>query len=208
MNCVSYNMLWDWPIKRSSHISVVVFLPQPLYLPPPPPPHPFPPPPVKAIFIQFKCKRVTWLLLPAPMHWTKNVKLGQNTHRITNESLTYFFSSFLQILDKYQLSVYLTDICWGFEEKKKSCTTHKGRNRWSSEIQGTALGKSLRAWPCIYRSMPAGVAQSSHAFVGGTVSTWGRWRIPINKRHQKCRSNTHCSGGTCRSDSRFPQLVV
>ena len=26
----------------------------------------------------------------------------------------------------------------------------------------------------IYRSMPAGVAQSSHAFVGGTVSTWAR----------------------------------
>ena len=24
------------------------------------------------------------------------------------------------------------------------------------------------------RSMPAGVAQSRHAFVGGTVSTWGR----------------------------------
>ena len=28
------------------------------------------------------------------------------------------------------------------------------------------------------------------------------------KRHQKCRSSTHCSWGTCRSDSRFPQLVV
>ena len=27
---------------------------------------------------------------------------------------------------------------------------------------------------CIYRFMPAGVAQSSHAFVGGTVSTWAR----------------------------------
>ena len=40
-------------------------------------------------------------------------------------------------------------------------------NRRSSEIQGTALGKSLRAWTCIYRSMPAGVAQSRHAFVGG-----------------------------------------
>ena len=26
----------------------------------------------------------------------------------------------------------------------------------------------------IYRSRPAGVAQSSHAFVGGTLSTWGR----------------------------------
>ena len=63
----------------------------------------------------------------------------------------------------------------------------------------------------IYRSMPVGVAQSRHTFVGGTVSTWGRWRIPVNKRqkrHQKCWSNIHCSGGMCRSDSRFPQLVV
>ena len=47
-------------------------------------------------------------------------------------------------------------------------------NRRSSEIQGTALSKSLRAWTCIYRSMPVGVAQSTHAFVVGTVSTWGR----------------------------------
>ena len=39
-------------------------------------------------------------------------------------------------------------------------------NRRSSEIQGTALGKRLRAWTCIYRSTPAGVAQSRHAFVG------------------------------------------
>ena len=45
-------------------------------------------------------------------------------------------------------------------------------NRRSSEIQGTALGKCLQAWPVyIYRSRPAGVAQSRHAFVGGTVST-------------------------------------
>ena len=84
-------------------------------------------------------------------------------------------------------------------------------NRPSSEIQGIVPGKCLRAWTCIYRSMPAGVAQSRHAFVGGTVSTWGRWQIPINKRqkrHQKCRSSSHCSWGACRSDSRFPQLVV
>ena len=47
-------------------------------------------------------------------------------------------------------------------------------NRRSLEIKGTALGKSLRAWTCITRPMPAGVAQSRHAFVGGTVSTWGR----------------------------------
>ena len=60
----------------------------------------------------------------------------------------------------------------------------------------------------VYLGPCLGVAQSRHAFVGGTVSTWGRWRIPVNKRHQKCRSNTHCSRGTCRSDSKFPQLVV
>ena len=50
-------------------------------------------------------------------------------------------------------------------------------NRRSSEIHGTALGKCLQARPAyiyIYRSRPAGVVQSSHAFVGGTVSTWAR----------------------------------
>ena len=51
--------------------------------------------------------------------------------------------------------------------KEETVTTEN--NRQSSEIQGTALGKSLRAWSCIYRSMPAGVAQSRHAFAGGTV---------------------------------------
>ena len=84
-------------------------------------------------------------------------------------------------------------------------------NRRSSEIQGTALGKSLQAWTCIYRSMPAGVAQSRHAFVGGYSEHVGKvtdTRKQRQKRHQKCRSNTHCSLGTCRSDSRFPQLVV
>ena len=61
-------------------------------------------------------------------------------------------------------------------------------NRRSSEIQGTALGKCLRAWTCIYRSVPAGVAQSRHAFVGGTVSTWARWRIPVNKGRRGIRN--------------------
>ena len=42
-------------------------------------------------------------------------------------------------------------------------------NRRSSEIQGIALGKSLRAWTC-----GCHLAHSRHAFVGGTVSTWGR----------------------------------
>ena len=40
----------------------------------------------------------------------------------------------------------------------------------------------------IYRSMPAGVAQSSHAFVGGTLSTWARWRIPVNKSRKGIRN--------------------
>ena len=43
----------------------------------------------------------------------------------------------------------------------------------SLEMQGMALGKCLQAWTFIYRSMRAGVAQSRHAFVGGTVM-WGR----------------------------------
>ena len=47
------------------------------------------------------------------------------------------------------------------------CTPCVQGNRRSSEIQGTALGKCLQAWPVynIYRSRPAGVAQSRRAFV-------------------------------------------
>ena len=60
------------------------------------------------------------------------------------------------------------------EVRLRRAPFHDLINRRSSEIQGTALGKCLRAWSCIYRSMPAGVAQSRHAFVGGTVSTWAR----------------------------------
>ena len=41
----------------------------------------------------------------------------------------------------------------------------------------------------IYRSMLAGVAQSRHAFVGGTASTWAwRWRIPVNKGREGIRN--------------------
>ena len=63
-----------------------------------------------------------------------------------------------------------------YNEAQSTCaeSTNRGVNRQSSEIQGTALGKSLQAWTSIYRSMPAGVAQSRHAFVGSTVSTWAR----------------------------------
>ena len=61
-------------------------------------------------------------------------------------------------------------------------------NRRPAEIQRTALGKCLQARPVLYRSRPAGVAQSSHAFVGGTVSTWARWRIPVNKGRKGIRN--------------------
>ena len=47
-------------------------------------------------------------------------------------------------------------------------------NRRSSEIQGTALGKCLQAWPVYTGPCLRCVAQSSHAFVRGTVSTWAR----------------------------------
>ena len=56
-------------------------------------------------------------------------------------------------------------------------------NRRSSEIQGTALGKCLRAWP-----RPAGIATLRHAFVGDTVSTWARWRKPVNKSRKGIRN--------------------
>ena len=55
-------------------------------------------------------------------------------------------------------------------------------NRRSSEIQGTALGKSLQAWICIYRSMPAGVAQSRHAFCWGYSEHVGKM---MDNRKQK-----------------------
>ena len=63
-----------------------------------------------------------------------------------------------------------------YNEAQSTCaeSTNTGVNRQSLEIQGTALGKSLQAWTSIYRSMPAGVAQSRHAFVRSTVSMWGR----------------------------------
>ena len=63
-----------------------------------------------------------------------------------------------------------------------------GFNTRSSEIQGTELGKVPTGMACIDRSMPAGVAQSSHVFVGGTVSTWARLRIPVNKGRKGIRN--------------------
>ena len=41
-------------------------------------------------------------------------------------------------------------------------------------IDDLRKSKGLYSISCIYRSMPVGVVQSRHAFVGGTVSTWGR----------------------------------
>ena len=58
-------------------------------------------------------------------------------------------------------------------------------NRRSSEIQGTALGKSLRAWTCIYGCMPAGVAQSRHAFVGGYSERVGKMTDTRKQKAEK-----------------------
>ena len=69
----------------------------------------------------------------------------------------------------------LTISCTADEYNYQDFDKYEGiDNRRSSEIHGTALGKCLRAWSCMSRSMPAGVAQSRHAFVGGTVNTWAR----------------------------------
>ena len=84
-------------------------------------------------------------------------------------------------------------------------------NKRSSEIQGTALGKCLRAWTCTHRSMPAGLVQSRHAFVGGYSKHLGKM---TDTRKQKAEMASEMPikhslfVGTCRSDSSFPQLVV
>ena len=81
-------------------------------------------------------------------------------------------------------------------------------NRRSSEIQETALGKCLQAWSCIYRSMPAGVAQSRHAFVGGSVSTWARWQIPVNKRQTNQKSIRNADQAlTVRGEQHADRIV-
>ena len=59
-------------------------------------------------------------------------------------------------------------------------STQKGVNRRASEIQGTVLGKCLRAWTC----MPASVAQSRHAFVGGYSEHVGKM---TDTRKQKAK---------------------
>ena len=61
-------------------------------------------------------------------------------------------------------------------------------SRQSSEIQGLHSVSAYRHGLYIYRSMPAGIAQSSYAFVGGTLSTWARWRIPVNKGRKAIRN--------------------
>ena len=47
-------------------------------------------------------------------------------------------------------------------------------NRLLQKSRGLHSVSACRHDLSIYRSMPAGVAQSSHAFVGGTLSTWAR----------------------------------
>ena len=61
----------------------------------------------------------------------------------------------------------------------------RANNIRSSEIQGTALGKSLRAWTCIYRSMPASVAQSRRAFVGGYSEHVGKMTDTRKQKAEK-----------------------
>ena len=38
---------------------------------------------------------------------------------------------------------------------------------------------------------PVGVVQSRRTFVGGTVSMWARWRIPVNKGRKGIRNADH-----------------
>ena len=59
----------------------------------------------------------------------------------------------------------------------------------------------------IYRSRPAGEAQSRHAFVGGTWASEhvGKMTDTRKQKEKKKKKKPH---QTCRSDSRFPQLVV
>ena len=93
--------------------------------------------------------------------------------------------------------------CWYRRRRWRS-----GREDWATDD----LRKSRRLHSVsACRFMPAGVAQSSHAFVGDTVSTWARWRIPVNKGRKGIRNADQAltvHGGTCGSDSKFPQLVV
>ena len=58
-------------------------------------------------------------------------------------------------------------------------------NRRSSEIQGTALGKSLRAWTCIYRSRPAGVVHRRHAFCWGYSEHVGKMTDTRKQKAEK-----------------------
>ena len=58
-------------------------------------------------------------------------------------------------------------------------------NRRSSEIQGTALSKCLQARTCIYRSRPAGVAQSRHAFTGGYSEHVGKMTDTRKQKAEK-----------------------
>ena len=55
--------------------------------------------------------------------------------------------------------------------------------------------------------MPAGVAQSRHAFVGGTVKLQKNGQILVKEAEKASEMLVkHCLWGTCSSDSRFPQF--
>ena len=98
---------------------------------------------------------------------SKELIMAEDSPHVNTRVLTFKCSPGVLAGVSVRLIVILLQFKLGKEEIR-------GVNRRSSEIQGTALGKSLRVWTCTYRSMPAGVAQSRHAFVWGTVSTWGR----------------------------------
>ena len=128
-----------------------------------------------------------------------------NCDTVTNQSLAsvlrvqHFENNFFA----YLLFVFSQKCITKFEEWNNGLC----HNRRSSEIQGTALCVCV----CVCVSMPAGVAQSSHAFVGGTVSTRARWRIPLNIGRKGIRNADQAL--TVRGEHAdrivgFPQLVV
>ena len=74
-------------------------------------------------------------------------------------------------------AVFLTDgnaSPWTLQRARKGLSQREsqGKNRRSSEIQGTELDKCLRAWIGIYRSMPAGVARCEPVWPSGKALGW------------------------------------
>ena len=86
------------------------------------------------------------------------IKLKNCSNR--DGTVSFFLSFFLSFLPGVDtLEVYRA--CFVIDDLRKS----RGLHSVSAYRHGLYI---------LYRSMPAGVAQSSHAFAGGTVSTWAR----------------------------------